>query len=226
MIGFFIAVLSGALMSVQGVFNTQVTKTTGMWVSNAWVQFSALLLCLVAWLVAGRDSFGAIAKVEPKYVLLGGVIGAGITWTVIKSMAQLGPAKAAFFIVMSQLIVAYLIEVMGLFGVEKDASFHSSIGQIYQTWEGRDLYPSIEEKAAMLLYLVVKNHSFVDGNKRIAATLFLWFMQNNGILYRADGTKRISDASLVALTLMIAESHTDEMDTMVKVVVSLINRKN
>ena len=113
-----------------------------------------------------------------------------------------------------------------LFGVEKDASFHSSIGQIYQTWEGKDLYPSIEEKAAMLLYLVVKNHSFVDGNKRIAATLFLWFMQNNGILYRPDGTKRISDASLVALTLMIAESHTEEMDTMVKVVVSLINRKN
>lgn len=113
-----------------------------------------------------------------------------------------------------------------LFGVEKDESFHSSISQIYQTWEGRDLYPSIEEKAAMLLYLVVKNHSFVDGNKRIAATLFLWFMQNNGILYRLDGSKRISDASLVALTLMIAESRTDEMDTMVKVVVSLINRKN
>jgi len=113
-----------------------------------------------------------------------------------------------------------------LFGVEKDASFHSSIGQIYQTWDGKDLYPSIEEKAAMLLYLVVKNHSFVDGNKRIAATLFLWFMQNNGILYRPDGAKRISDASLVALTLMIAESHTEEMDTMVKVVVSLINRKN
>lgn len=114
----------------------------------------------------------------------------------------------------------------GLFGLEKDGSFHSSIGQIYQTWDGRDLYPSIEEKAAMLLYLVVKNHSFVDGNKRIAATLFLWFMQNNGILYRPDGTKRISDASLVSLTLMIAESHPDEMDTMVKVVVSLINRKN
>ncbi len=113
-----------------------------------------------------------------------------------------------------------------LFGVEKDQSFHSSIGQIYQTWDGKDLYPSIEEKAAMLLYLVVKNHSFVDGNKRIAATLFLWFMHNNGILYRPDGTKRISDASLVALTLMIAESHTDEMDTMVKLVVSLINRKN
>lgn len=111
-----------------------------------------------------------------------------------------------------------------LFGVEKDASFHSSIGQIYQTWDGKDLYPSIEEKAAMLLYLVVKNHSFVDGNKRIAATLFLWFMQNNGILYRSDGSKRIADASLVALTLMIAESHTEEMETMVKVVVSLINR--
>ena len=113
-----------------------------------------------------------------------------------------------------------------LFGLEKDDTFHSSIGQIYQTWNGRDLYPSIEEKAAMLLYLVVKNHSFVDGNKRIAATLFLWFLQNNGILYHMDGSKRISDASLVALTLMIAESQTDEMDTIVKVVVVLINRKN
>ena len=113
-----------------------------------------------------------------------------------------------------------------LFGVEKDASFHSSIGQIYQTWDGKDLYPSIEEKAAMLLYLVVKNHSFVDGNKRIAATLFLWFMQNNGILYRPDGSKRIADAALVALTLMIAESHTEEMSTMVKVVVKLISSNN
>ena len=120
MIGFLIAILSGALMSVQGVFNTQVTKTTGMWVSNGWAQFSALLLCLAAWLLTGRDSIAAIAKVEPKYMLLGGVIGAGITWTVIKSMAQLGPAKAAFFIVMSQLIVAYVIEVLGLFGVEKE----------------------------------------------------------------------------------------------------------
>ena len=120
MIGFLIAILSGALMSVQGVFNTQVTKTTGMWVSNGWVQFSALLLCLAAWLLTGRDSIAAIAKVEPKYMLLGGVIGAGIIWTVIKSMGQLGPAKAAFFIVMSQLIVAYVIEVLGLFGVEKE----------------------------------------------------------------------------------------------------------
>lgn len=111
------------------------------------------------------------------------------------------------------------------FGVEKDKSFHSSIGQIYQTWDGQELYPSVEEKAAMLLYLVVKNHSFVDGNKRIAATLFLWFMLNNGILYRPDGTKRIADGTLVALTLMIAESRMDEMDILVKVVVNLINRK-
>ena len=112
-----------------------------------------------------------------------------------------------------------------LFGVEKDKSFHSSIGQIYQTWDGQELYPSVEEKAAMLLYLVVKNHSFVDGNKRIAATLFLWFLQNNGILYRLDGTKRIADGTLVALTLLIAESRMDEMDILVKVVVNLINRK-
>ena len=112
-----------------------------------------------------------------------------------------------------------------LFGIEKDKSFHSSIGQIYQTWDGQELYPSVEEKAAMLLYLVVKNHSFVDGNKRIAATLFLWFLQNNGILYRPDGTKRIADGTLVALTLMIAESRMDEMDILVKVVVNLINRK-
>lgn len=113
-----------------------------------------------------------------------------------------------------------------LFGHEKDESLHSSIGQIYQTWDGVDLYPSVEEKAAMLLYLVVKNHSFSDGNKRIAATLFLWFMENNRILYAPDGHKRIADNALVALTLMIAESKTDEMDTMVKVVVNLINGDN
>lgn len=113
-----------------------------------------------------------------------------------------------------------------LFGHEKDGSFHSSIGQIYQTWDGIDLYPSVEEKAAMLLYLVVKNHSFSDGNKRIAATLFLWFMENNRILYSPDGHKRIADNALVALTLMIAESKTDEMDMMVKVVVNLINGDN
>ena len=113
-----------------------------------------------------------------------------------------------------------------LFGNEKDDSFKSSIGQIYQTFGGKDLYPSVEEKAAMLLYLVTKNHSFSDGNKRIAATLFLWFLNNNGILYREDGTKRIADNTLVALTLMIAESRTEEKDTMVKAVVNLINQKN
>ena len=113
-----------------------------------------------------------------------------------------------------------------LFGSEKDGSFKSSIGQIYQTFDGSELYPSVEEKAAMLLYLVVKNHSFVDGNKRIAATLFLWFMQNNGILYNPNGTKRISDGTLVALTLMIAESRSDEKDIILKVIVNLINRRN
>lgn len=113
-----------------------------------------------------------------------------------------------------------------LFGNEKDESFKSSIGQIYQTFGGSELYPSVEEKAAMLLYLVTKNHSFSDGNKRIAATLFLWFMNNNNILYRPDGSKRIADNTLVALTLMIAESKTEEKDIMVKVVVNLINQAN
>lgn len=112
------------------------------------------------------------------------------------------------------------------FANEKDDSFKSSIGQIYQTFDGQDLYPSVEEKAAMLLYLVTKNHSFTDGNKRIAATLFLWFMAGNGILYNPDGTKRIADNTLVALTLMIAESRTEEKDMMVKVVVNLINKNN
>ena len=112
------------------------------------------------------------------------------------------------------------------FGNEKDDSFKSSIGQIYQTFGGEELYPSVEEKAAMLLYLVTKNHSFSDGNKRIAATLFLWFLNNNGILYRTDGTKRLADNTLVALTLMIAESRREEKDVMVKVVVNLINQRN
>lgn len=113
-----------------------------------------------------------------------------------------------------------------LFGNEKDDSFKSSIGQIYQTFGGGDLYPSVEEKAAMLLYLVTKNHSFSDGNKRIAATLFLWFLNGNGILYNEDGTKRIADNTLVALILMIAESRTEEKDTMIKVIVNLINKNN
>ena len=113
-----------------------------------------------------------------------------------------------------------------LFGNEKDNSFKSSIGQIYQTFGGEELYPSVEEKAAMLLYLVTKNHSFSDGNKRIAATLFLWFLNGNHILYHPDGSKRIADSTLVALTLMIAESRTEEKDVMVKVVVNLINKNN
>ena len=113
-----------------------------------------------------------------------------------------------------------------LFGNEKDGSFKSSIGQIYQTFGGEELYPSVEEKAAMLLYIVTKNHSFSDGNKRIAATLFLWFLNGNHILYHPDGSKRIADSTLVALTLMIAESRTEEKDVMVKVVVNLINKNN
>ena len=113
-----------------------------------------------------------------------------------------------------------------LFANEKDESFKSSIGQIYQTFGGEELYPSVEEKAAMLLYLVVKNHSFSDGNKRIAAMLFLWFLSKNGILYAPDGNKRIANNTLVALTLMIAESRTEEKDVIVKVVVNLINQEN
>lgn len=112
------------------------------------------------------------------------------------------------------------------FANEKDDSFKSSIGQIYQTFGGEELYPSVEEKAAMLLYLVVKNHSFSDGNKRIAAMLFLWFLNNNKVLYAEDGHKRIADNTLVALTLMIAESRTEEKDVMVKVMVNLINKDN
>ena len=113
-----------------------------------------------------------------------------------------------------------------LFGNQKDESFRSSIATIYQTYNGIDLYPSIEEKAANLLYFITKNHSFTDGNKRIAAFLFLYFMERNGILYDHQGNKRIADNTLVALTLMIAVSKTEEKDTMVKVIVNLINRKN
>ena len=113
-----------------------------------------------------------------------------------------------------------------LFGNEKDESFQGSLAAIYQTFGGNYLYPSVEEKAANLLYFVIKNHSFSDGNKRIAAFLFVWFLERNGILYKADGSKRIADNALVALTLMIAESKPNEKDVMVKVVVNLINLKN
>ena len=117
--GFLAALISGALMSIQGVFNTEVTKTTGMWVSNAWVQLTAFAVCLAAWLIAGRDDVMMLGKVEPKYLLLGGVIGAFITFTVIKGMEMLGPARSVMLIVVSQLLVAYVIELFGMFGVEK-----------------------------------------------------------------------------------------------------------
>jgi len=117
--GWMIALISGALMSIQGVFNTEVTKTAGIWATNCFVQFTALLACLVAWAFTGREKFGMLFKVDNKYMLLGGIIGACITFTVIKSMEGLGPAQAVLLIVISQIIVAYLIEVFGLFGVEK-----------------------------------------------------------------------------------------------------------
>ena len=117
--GILIALISGALMSIQGVFNTEVTKQTSLWVSTGWVQFSAFLVCILAWFVTGRDSIGALWQVENRYTLLGGVIGAFITITVIQSMGSLGPARAAMLIVISQLLVAYIIELFGLFGVEK-----------------------------------------------------------------------------------------------------------
>lgn len=119
MIGIFIALLSGALMSFQGVFNTQVTKATSIWVTNVFVQLTALLVCLSVYFITDRSSFGQLLTVKPKYMLLGGVIGAFITYTVIRSMDALGPAQAVMLIVVSQIIVAYLIEVLGLFGVEK-----------------------------------------------------------------------------------------------------------
>ena len=119
MIGFLIAVLSGVLMSVQGVFNTQVTKASSIWAANVFVQFSALLVCLAAWGITDRTNLLSIWKVEPKYMLLGGVMGAAITWTVIRSMDALGPAKAVLFIVVAQIAAAYVIELFGLFGAER-----------------------------------------------------------------------------------------------------------
>lgn len=117
--GILTALLSGALMSVQGVFNTEVTKQSSLWVSTGWVQLSAFLVCVLAWIFTGRDSIGALWQVENKYTLLGGVIGAFITITVIQSMSALGPAKAAMLIVIAQLIVAYVIELFGMFGADK-----------------------------------------------------------------------------------------------------------
>lgn len=119
MTGVLIALLSGALMSIQGVFNTEVTKASSMWASAGWVQLSAFLTCLAVWAVKERESLLAVFQVSPKYMLLGGVIGAFITCTVIQSMNSLGPARAVMLIVISQLTVAYLIELFGIFGVEK-----------------------------------------------------------------------------------------------------------
>ena len=120
MLGFLIAILSGALMSIQGVFNTEVTKNSSMWSANAFVQLTAFAVCILAWLFTDRTSFMKVFSVQPKYMLLGGVIGAFITYTVIVSINQLGPAKSAMFIVIAQLIIAYVIELLGLFGVDKE----------------------------------------------------------------------------------------------------------
>ena len=119
MVGFLIALISGALMSIQGVFNTQVTKASGVWSASAFVQLTALIVCLGAWLCTERDSLLQVFSVQPKYMLLGGAIGAFITYTVIRSMDALGPAKAVMLIVVAQLAVAYFIELLGWFGVEK-----------------------------------------------------------------------------------------------------------
>lgn len=130
MIGVITAIVSGALMSIQGVFNEGVTKQTSIWVSSAFVQLTALLFCVAAWFFTGRESsFGALFKIDNKYMLLGGILGALITYTVIKSMSGLGPAQAVMIIVTAQLLVAYLIELFGLFGVEKvDFQWHKLIG--------------------------------------------------------------------------------------------------
>ena len=140
MIGFLIALLSGALMSIQGVFNTQVTKTTGIWVTGAFVQFTALVVCLTAWFITDRSSFANLLRVSPRYMLLGGAIGAFITYTVIKSMERLGPATAVMVLVVSQLFVAYLIELIGLFGVEK------------QGWEWRKAFGMLIAIAGIILF--------------------------------------------------------------------------
>ena len=129
MTGFLIALLSGALMSIQGVFNTQVTKTAGVWVSNGWVQITAFAVCLALWFFTGRDSIAAIGKVEPRYLLLGGVIGAGITWTVIKSIESLGPAKSALLIVVAQIAVSLCDPAFRPVRDGERAVFHQEAGR-------------------------------------------------------------------------------------------------
>lgn len=129
MTGIFIALISGALMSLQGIFNTEVTKQSSMWVSASWVQFSALVTCLVIWAVSDRSSFSALVKINPRYVLLGGVFGAFITYTVIQSMSALGPARSTMLIVIAQLTISWGVELLGMFGVEKaDFSMRKLMG--------------------------------------------------------------------------------------------------
>jgi len=140
MIGFFIALISGALMSIQGVFNTQVTKASSIWTASAFVQFLALLVCLGAWLITDRSSLLQVFQVQPKYMLLGGAIGAFITYTVIKSMELLSPARAVMLIVVAQLIVAYVIELFGWFGVEK------------QPWEWRKVIGMVIAIAGIIIF--------------------------------------------------------------------------
>lgn len=138
-----------------------------------------------------------------------------------------GPAGFVLdYEVASRIVESMRGDFDGLFGIEKDQGFKSALGTIYQTFDGKELYPSAEEKAANLLYFIVKNHAFSDGNKRIAAAIFIFFLNANGILYREDGSKRLADNALVALTLLIAESRPEEKDTIVKVIVNLINRSN
>ncbi len=140
MVGIIIALISGALMSIQGVFNTEVSDKTSLWVSNSWVQFTALLVCLAAWFITGRESFAGLKEIQPRYMLLGGVLGALITLTVIQSMDNLGPAQAVMIIVISQLVVAYLIEVFGIFGVEK------------QPFEWRKLLGAVVAVAGIIIF--------------------------------------------------------------------------
>lgn len=129
--GIIIALLSGALMSIQGVLNTGVTKQSSIWTAAGWVQLSAFLVCVAMWWFSGRQPVGALWQVQPKYMLLGGVLGALITYTVIRSMDSLGPAQAALLIVVSQIIIAYGIELFGLFGVEKeDFAWRKVIGAL------------------------------------------------------------------------------------------------
>lgn len=151
MVGILIAILSGMLMSVQGVFNTDVTKQSSLWVANSWVQFTALAVCLAAWGISDRSSFAALWKVQPKYVLVGGVIGAFITLTVVKSMNTLGPAQAVLFIVVAQMITAYVIELLGWFGTEKaDWSMQKLIGMAIAIT--RRSYISVGAEVVKLVY--------------------------------------------------------------------------